>query len=74
MKKLDIIQYKNDSLHPIKDMVAEERILHVEINSEVTFDVIITPEDIKEFVYGNLFNEGFIKSIDEIQKYLLDSL
>ena len=49
--------------------MAEECVLHLDINSEVSFDVIFSPEDIKDFVYGNLYTEGFIKNKDEILKY-----
>jgi FdhD protein len=69
MKKVDIIQVKEGIAASVDDVVADECILHLEINSEVSFDVIFTPEDIKDFVYGNLFTEGFIQSKDEVQKY-----
>lgn len=69
MKKINIVQFKDGSLNPIEDVVAEECILHLDINSEVSFDVIFTPEDIKDFVYGNLYTEGFIKDKSEILKY-----
>ena len=69
MKKIEIIQFKHNSLSTKEDLVAEECILHLDINSEVSFDVIFTPEDIKDFVYGNLFTEGFIKDKEEILKY-----
>jgi FdhD protein len=69
MKTVKIVQFKTGKLAEITDMVAEEYLLHLLINSEVSFDVIITPSDIKEFVYGNLFSEGFIKQKDEILTY-----
>jgi FdhD protein len=53
----------------LNDKVAEERILHLSINSEVSFDVMITPGSIKEFVYGNLYSEGFIRSLNELLEY-----
>lgn len=69
MKKKQIVQFKDDEFHNIDDLVAEECILHLDINSEVSFDVIFTPDNIKNFVYGNLFTEGFISSIDEVLTY-----
>jgi FdhD protein len=39
------------------------------INSEVSFDVIISPGDIKEFVFGNLFAENFIQTKDDVLAY-----
>ena len=67
MKKVDISEYM-DGLHPKSLKIAEEAILHVEIN-ELGFDVIISPYEIKDFVYGNLLSEGFIKNIDDVTTY-----
>jgi FdhD protein len=75
MKKIKIRQYKNSEFKSIDDPVAEEAIAHIEINDEVSFDTIISPVgpdeevDIKSYVYGNLFTEGFIRSQDEVLKY-----
>lgn len=67
MKNVDIIEYK-DGLHKAKLNIAEEAILHVQIN-EMGYDVIISPSEIREFVYGNLLSEGFIKSLDDVMEY-----
>jgi FdhD protein len=67
MKKVDITEYK-ESLHKSSLKIAEESILHVQIN-EMGFDVIISPYEIKEFVYGNLLSEGFMKNSNEITSY-----
>jgi FdhD protein len=67
MKNVDVIQYKDD-MHPTTLKIAEEAILHVEIN-EMGFDVIFSPYEVKEFVYGNLLSEGFIKDIKDVSSY-----
>jgi len=36
----------------------------------VAFDALITPEGIKEFVYGHLYSEGFIKGFSDVEDYL----
>ncbi len=36
----------------------------------VAFDALITPHNIKEFVYGNLYSEGFIKDVGDVEDYL----
>jgi FdhD protein len=75
MKKIEIIQFKKNYFEKLEDNVAEEAIAHIEINDEVSFDTIISPvgpdegNDIKSYVYGNLFTEGFIRSQDEVLKY-----
>jgi FdhD protein len=67
MKSVKITEYKDD-LHPTSLKIAEEAILHVQLN-EMSYDVIISPSEIKEFVYGNLLSEGFIKVLDDITNY-----
>ncbi|MFQ5892482.1 MAG: formate dehydrogenase accessory sulfurtransferase FdhD, partial [Candidatus Methanofastidiosia archaeon] len=68
MKNLEVLEYKNQSLIEREVLVAEECILHFEIE-HLSFDMIISPSDIKSFVYGNLFSEGFIKSKKEVLSY-----
>ncbi len=67
MKKVDITEYR-DGLHSTSLRIAEEAILHVEIN-EMSFDVIISPSEIKEFIYGNLLSEGFIKGLKDVTSF-----
>jgi FdhD protein len=67
MKKVDTVEYK-DGLSKTALNIAEEAILHVQIN-DMGFDVIISPSEIKEFVHGNLLSEGFIKNSDDITSY-----
>ncbi len=69
MKRISISQFKDGELTAFDDIVAEENVLHLEINKDVSFDVIISPSDIKEFVYGNLLSEGFIKVKGDVQNY-----
>jgi FdhD protein len=67
MKKVDIVEYKGGQRKSQLN-IAQESILHVQIN-DMGFDVIISPSEIKEFVYGNLLSEGFIKKSGEISSY-----
>lgn len=67
MKKVDILEYK-DGLNKTQLNIAQESILHVQIN-DMGFDVIISPYEIKQFVFGNLLSEGFIKNPTEITSY-----
>jgi FdhD protein len=69
MQKRGIKRWKDGRLVPEEDWLAEEAILHVEINEQAGFDTIITPEDIREFVYGNLFTEGLIEAPEELASY-----
>lgn len=69
MKEIEILRFKNKKLEKTSDIVAEECIVHIEINSKSRFSTIMTQNDIKHFVYGNLLTEGFIKSKDDILSY-----
>ncbi|MFQ6127572.1 MAG: formate dehydrogenase accessory sulfurtransferase FdhD [Thermoplasmata archaeon] len=69
MRKIKIKRWSNGELHELEDVVAEETFLHLEINSKAGFDTIISPRNIKDFVYGNLFSEGFIDEPSDISKY-----
>lgn len=69
MKKRAIVQYRHGAFLELKDAVAEESLLHIELSPGLSFDTIVSPRHIREFVYGNLLTEGFISSADEITGY-----
>jgi len=50
--------------------VAEERMVRVEISNEDGFDAVVSPGEIKFFIYGHLFTEGYVEGIDEILDYV----
>jgi len=68
MKTVEVSEYR-DGMQKKSFKIAEEAVLHVEIN-DMSFDVIISPHEIREFVYGNLLSEGFIKKESEILSYM----
>lgn len=67
MKTVEIKEYR-DGMFNTSLKIAEEAVLHVEIN-EMSYDVIISPSEIKEFIYGNLLSEGFIKKMEDVLNY-----
>lgn len=69
MKKVGIKRWRDGSLEELDDIVAEETFLHLEIDDKIGFDTIVSPHDIKDFVYGNLFAEGFVDSPSEVKAY-----
>ena len=69
MRKVRIKRWKDGVTEDIDDVVAEETFLHLEINEKIGFDTIISPQDVKEFVYGNLFSEGFVDDDSEVHGY-----
>ena len=54
MRRSTIHRYKDGKLTRVKDAIAEEALLHLEINKEAAFDTICTPVHVKEFAVGNL--------------------
>jgi len=68
MSRLRIVRWIGGKFEKVDDLVADEAFLHLEMNSTAV-DTLITPEQIKEFVYGNLFSEGFIAKPEEVLKY-----
>lgn len=69
MKEIKIKRWREGDVEELDDIVAEETFLHLEINEKIGFDTIISPHSIKDFVYGNLFAEGFIDSPSDVKKY-----
>ena len=70
IRKLEIKRYAKGKLEAFEDNLAEEGIVHVEMGEGAAYDALITPDEIKEFVYGNLYSEGFIKSVEDVEDYL----
>lgn len=70
VEKLKTYKWKNKRFEVIEDLLAEEGLLQVIINKKLSFKTIVTPENIKEFVYGNAIAEGLIKNIVEIKNYI----
>jgi FdhD protein len=69
MKEMKIHKYVDGNLTEVSDKIAEGSFLHLELNDGIGFDTMISPEQIKEFVFGNLYSEGFIKTMGDIVGY-----
>jgi formate dehydrogenase accessory protein FdhD len=69
MKEMKIHKYMEGSLTEVLDKIAEGSFLHLELNDGIGFDTMISPDQIKEFVFGNLFSEGFIKNVGDVVGY-----
>lgn len=68
MTQRRIVRYEHGTFsHDPEAELAEEAMLHVEINETASFDVVVTPEHLKEFVYGYLLCEGYISDPKEIK-------
>ncbi len=68
MSRLRIVRWIGGRYEKVDDIVADEAFLHLEVNS-TAIDTLISPEQVKEFVYGSLFSEGFISAPSDVLKY-----
>ena len=68
MPKLRILRRSGGRYVSLDDLIADEAYLHLEANS-TAIKTLITPERVKEFVYGNLFSEGFISRQMDVLTY-----
>ncbi|MBM4248197.1 MAG: hypothetical protein FJ149_01920 [Euryarchaeota archaeon] len=69
MKRLQIRRYERGRETLLRDHLAEELVLHVDLGEGVGFDTVISPGMLREFVYGNLRSEGLIASAADITFY-----
>jgi FdhD protein len=69
MKRIRMLRWEKGDLKTFTDVVAPESLLHVNLADGVSFDTIVTPDSVREFVYGNLFSEGIIKRKEDIISY-----
>ncbi len=66
VEELKIDRYQNGEYKKVTDYLVAECLLQVSINTDLTLNMVLTPEMIKFFIYGHLFSKGFVKSSDEI--------
>lgn len=69
VENLKIVKWRNNKFETEDDFIAEEAFLRIRINKNNKFDIIVTPVDIKEFVYGICFSECLIKNQSGIKNY-----
>lgn len=74
MTERAIVRYEAGAFsHDPRAELAEEAMLHVEINRTASFDVVVTPEHLREFVVGYLVCEGYAADPAEITKMRLSA-
>jgi formate dehydrogenase accessory protein FdhD len=67
-KLLRIFKWEKGESTIFADMLARESLIRI-YSDEMSFEATITPTYIKSFVYGHLFSEGFINSLDNVKNY-----
>lgn len=69
MRQVRIRRFQAGSWKWVEDSVAEEGLLRVELARGRGFSAVITPEKVKEFVFGHLLAEGFISEKEDVLEY-----
>lgn len=69
MRRIQIARFQDGKFQDRDDLVAEEGLVTVEVADGPTFSVAITPEAVREFVYGHLLGRGFIRGKEDVLEY-----
>jgi len=74
MKEVQIsrIDISTQKIERRKDLVAEERPLHIFLNQTHYVSILCSPNKLKELAVGHLLSEGVLKSIDDIREIRLE--
>jgi FdhD protein len=74
MRKVEIEKYdlSTKTAKKVADYVAEEKPLHLFVNSTYWATVLCSPSNLKEMAVGHLLSEGILKSTAEIEEVILN--
>jgi len=73
MRQVEIVKYdlSTRTSKKVKDYVAEEKPLHLFVNTTYWATILCSPSNLKELAVGHLLSEGVLKSVAEIQEITL---
>lgn len=71
-KEYEILKIKGDIKEQLEDLVIIEYPFTIFINDEEIITLLCTPKSLKELSIGFLYAEGYIESMDAVEKVLLD--
>jgi FdhD protein len=66
VRRLRITRFEREGFHEIEELVAEEGLVSVEIPPDQGFSAVVTPDKIREFVYGHLLGAGLIRDREDV--------
>lgn len=72
LKKYEVLKIKGDETNIIEDTLINEYPFTLFIDDEEIITLLCTPRSLKELAVGFLYSEGFIESIDQIDKIQID--
>mgnify|MGYP006289951765 CR=1 FL=1 len=71
--EMEVVRLKNGEKFFTNQYIATEVPYTINVNEKEIATLLCTPLDLKEMAYGFLFTSGFIKAVDDIISYQLDS-
>lgn len=69
VRRIRIVRFQHEGFHETEDLVAEEGLVTVEIAPSQGFSAVLTPESVREFVYGHLLGRGLIRGTEDVLEY-----
>ncbi|MFP4589738.1 MAG: formate dehydrogenase accessory sulfurtransferase FdhD [Candidatus Acetothermia bacterium] len=73
MKTLDVVRWNDGKREVTEEIIADEAYLHLNIEEVGKFQISITPEKIQPFAAGFIYTQGFIESLDQIDRFRINS-
>ena len=72
--EMGVVKLKNGKVIKTDDNVATEIPFTINVNETDIATILCSPINLKELAYGFIFTSGFIKSIEEIKAFSLDTI
>ena len=69
MRRIQIARFREGQFDEVEDWVGEEGLVSVEIAPRGGFSAVMTPHQVREFVYGHLLSEGLIRVREDVLTY-----
>lgn len=72
IKRVNIVRIKGDEAKEEEDVVIKEHPFTIFINDEEVITLLCSPASLKELMVGFLFSEGFLTSLQDIDRISID--
>ena len=70
--KVEILRYINGKYVKLQDLMVHEMTLHLDINGTAGRTLYCSPSELKELVVGQLYTQGYIRSLSDLLSLELD--
>ena len=71
-EKIDICRFKNGEFYELSDLTVNEMRLELKIKDVVQREMYCSPTELDELIWGHLFSQGYINSIDDVVSVTVD--